>query len=153
MASKDKGRPELSVIKKAVLRLVQGLVSKSIYRGIEIIMSPCCKVYFTNYDISCDPDNPGNYIVTVTINTPLYLLNKGVVQLGVGSYQSKHIDYVDGSTTLTFTNVVADPSDTHLSVVAFMGLFPEGDVNFTSITYRISSDVSPIPDPVFPTCP
>lgn len=69
-------RPTLSTMKRTVLKTIQGLVSKTLYRSIEILFQPCCDVTITNVEAVC---NSGNYDITITLDKSINMLGNGLI--------------------------------------------------------------------------
>jgi hypothetical protein len=69
-------RPTLSTMKRTVLKTIQGLVSKTLYRSIEILFQPCCDVTITNVEAVC---NGTNYDITITLDKSINMLGNGVL--------------------------------------------------------------------------
>jgi hypothetical protein len=72
-------RPTLSTMKRTVLKTIQGLVSKTLYRSIEILFQPCCDVTITNVEVDCSSVTPGNYDITITLDKSISMLGNGVL--------------------------------------------------------------------------
>lgn len=72
-------RPTTATIKRTILRTIQGLVSKSVYRAIELILSPCCHpVIKGTPKVECAEDK---YIITIQLDKPINLYGLGVETL------------------------------------------------------------------------
>jgi hypothetical protein len=69
-------RPTLSTMKRTVLKTIQGLVSKTLYRSIEILFQPCCDVTITNVEAVC---NGTNYDITITLDKSINMLGNGIL--------------------------------------------------------------------------
>lgn len=91
-----------SQIKNNILNYISRLVSKTLYRSIEILFKPCCDITITNVEAVCSSVTPGNYDITIT-------LDKGINMLGNGTL----LVFVDG--------VIASTN--------FEGLIPYNDSN------------------------
>ena len=103
MATPSTGRPILPTMKKSILTFIDGLVSKSIYRAIEIILSPCCTTNIVS--ISHSLVTTGVYNITVTLDQPTTLLNKGFAYLLIGNaIYSGPVSFTDGN-TIQFSHV------------------------------------------------
>jgi len=69
-----------SQIKNNILNYIRHLVSKTLYRAIEILFKPCCDVSIINAEAVCLPLEPyGTYEVTLTLSRPLGLLGNGLI--------------------------------------------------------------------------
>jgi len=69
-------RPTLSTMKRTVLKTIQGLVSKTLYRSIEILFQPCCDITITNVEAVC---NGTNYDITITLDKSINMLGNGII--------------------------------------------------------------------------
>lgn len=74
---------------------------RSVYRAIEIVLSPCCDLTGTGV-ASCNDDN--TYTLTVTTNENISFLGKGVATL-----------LIDGS---QFTGVVTEPNTIYVETAS-----------------------------------
>ena len=72
-------RPTLSTMKRTVLKTIQGLVSKTLYRSIEILFQPCCDVTITNVEAVCNSVTSGNYDITITLDKSINMLGNGII--------------------------------------------------------------------------
>ena len=79
--------------KQPILAQIQNLVSKTVYRAISIILSPCCDIT-GEATVSCNDDD--TYGVSITTTNTLGLLGKGIATVQVGSS--------------IFTGVVTEPN-------------------------------------------
>lgn len=97
-------RPTLATMKKTVLRTIQGLVSKALTRGIEILFSPCCDPAVTA--VTTCGSGPDLYNVTYTIANPPNLLDRGYLQIIIGGKQVQSLATpYTGQSTITLTDV------------------------------------------------
>jgi hypothetical protein len=64
-----------SQIKKNILNYISRLVSKTLYRSIEILFKPCCDITITNVEAVC---NGTNYVITITLDKSINMLGNGV---------------------------------------------------------------------------
>ena len=80
--------------KQPILAQIQNLVSKTVYRAISIILSPCCDIT-GEATVSCNDDDT-TYGVSITTTNALGLLGKGIATVQVGSS--------------IFTGVVTEPN-------------------------------------------
>jgi hypothetical protein len=65
-----------SQIKKNILNYISRLVSKTLYRSIEILFKPCCDITITNVEAVC---NGTNYDITITLDKSINMLGNGVL--------------------------------------------------------------------------
>ena len=65
-----------SQIKKNILNYISRLVSKTLYRSIEILFKPCCDITITNVEAVC---NSGNYDITITLDKSINMLGNGLL--------------------------------------------------------------------------
>lgn len=79
--------------KQPILAQIQNLVSKTVYRAISLILSPCCDIT-GEATVSCNDDD--TYGVSITTTNALGLLGKGIATVQVGSS--------------IFTGVVTEPN-------------------------------------------
>ena len=80
--------------KQPILAQIQNLVSKTVYRAISLILSPCCDIT-GEATVSCNDDDT-TYGVSITTTNALGLLGKGIATVQVGSS--------------IFTGVVTEPN-------------------------------------------
>jgi len=93
-------RPPLTSLKKSVLDTIRGLVSKSVYKAIDIIMSPCCEIT-SEAVISC---GDSGYNITLTYTPKPVYLGKGTLLVFVNNILVTSVAY-DDSGTLQLNNV------------------------------------------------
>lgn len=65
-----------SQIKKNILNYISRLVSKTLYRSIEILFKPCCDITITNVEAVC---NGTNYDITITLDKGINMLGNGLL--------------------------------------------------------------------------
>ena len=70
-----------SQIKKNILNYISRLVSKTLYRSIEILFKPCCDITITNVEAVC---NGTNYDITITLDKSINMLGNGLLLILVG---------------------------------------------------------------------
>ena len=68
-----------SQIKKNILNYISRLVSKTLYRSIEILFKPCCDITITNVEVVCSSVTPGNYDITITLDKSVNMLGNGLL--------------------------------------------------------------------------
>lgn len=73
-----------SYTKASILAFLKNQVSKRIFKAISLILSPCCSTEIVEVVFECDDDNPGNYIVTITLSEPINFggAGKGILLVG-----------------------------------------------------------------------
>ncbi len=65
-----------SQIKNNILNYISRLVSKTLYRSIEILFKPCCDITITNVEAVC---NGTNYDITITLDKGINMLGNGLL--------------------------------------------------------------------------
>jgi hypothetical protein len=105
-------RPTLSTMKRTVLKTIQGLVSKTFYRSIEILFQPCCDVTITNVEAVC---NGTNYDITITLDKSINMLGNGIILVlvnGVAASASDEglIPYNDSNKIVLLDSDIGDSS-------------------------------------------
>ena len=65
-----------SQIKNNILNYISRLVSKTLYRSIEILFKPCCDITITNVEAVC---NGTNYDITITLDKGINMLGNGIL--------------------------------------------------------------------------
>jgi hypothetical protein len=65
-----------SQIKNNILNYISRLVSKTLYRSIEILFKPCCDITITNVEAVC---NGTNYDITITLDKSINMLGNGLL--------------------------------------------------------------------------
>jgi hypothetical protein len=65
-----------SQIKNNILNYISRLVSKTLYRSIEILFKPCCDITITNVEAVC---NGTNYDITITLDKSINMLGNGIL--------------------------------------------------------------------------
>ncbi len=68
-----------SQIKKNILNYISRLVSKTLYRSIEILFKPCCDITITNVEVDCSSVTSGNYDITITLDKGINMLGNGII--------------------------------------------------------------------------
>jgi hypothetical protein len=68
-----------SQIKKNILNYISRLVSKTLYRSIEILFKPCCDITITDVVATCSSVTPGNYDITITLDKSINMLGNGIL--------------------------------------------------------------------------
>jgi hypothetical protein len=147
-------RPTTATIKRTILRTIQGLVSKSVYRAIELILSPCCHPVVKSVSAECVGFGGYNTQITVQLvnSINLYGAGQGSIFLWVPDLNifigSKTI-YTD-SNTLVFQFI--NPGAFGIfdaSVELYMPTSSDGLVGISLSTEDFEID---IPECVIPDC-
>ena len=86
-----------SQIKKNILNYISRLVSKTLYRSIEILFKPCCDITITNVEAVC---NSGNYDITITLDKSINMLGNGLLLVIVENF----VTVVDGSALIPYND-------------------------------------------------
>ena len=126
--------------KQPILAQIQNLVSKTVYRAISIILSPCCDIT-GEATVSCNDDDT-TYGVSITTTNALGLLGKGIATVQVGSS--------------IFTGVVTEPNTIFVETLTTTAGTKDVVVTLilpTNVAGTIAvTQVFTIEDVVFPSC-
>ena len=126
--------------KQPILAQIQNLVSKTVYRAISIILSPCCDIT-GEATVSCNDDDT-TYGVSITTTNALGLLGKGIATVQVGSS--------------IFTGVVTEPNTIFVETLTTTAGTKDVNVTLilpTNVAGTIAvTQVFTIEDVVFPSC-
>lgn len=124
--------PPTASVRQNILNFLRAIVSKRIYRAIELILSPCCPVSILSVDVVCNEDD--EYDITVTLDSNISLLGIGKYQLffevdGVlieGNFTNGNTITVTGQTLTSGTTDVSGylflPTNSDATVGAFLDL-------------------------------
>jgi len=117
-------RPTLSTMKRTVLKTIQGLVSKTLYRSIEILFQPCCDVTITNVQVDCSSVTPGNYDITITLDKSINMLGNGALLVLVNGVVASVDDnglipYNDSTKIVLLDSDIGDSSGGFKNVIVF----------------------------------
>jgi hypothetical protein len=148
-----------SQIKKNILNYISRLVSKTLYRSIEILFKPCCDITITNVEAVC---NGTNYDITITLDKSINMLGNGVLLVLVdGVVASTNyeglIPYNDSNKIVLLDSDIGDSSGGPKNVVVLF-LLPGTPLNniqsFKDLTPGVftlaaNDDI----DWNFPSCP
>ena len=104
--------------KATILAFVKNLVTKKVYKALQALLSPCCYPILTGVEFTCDPDNAGNYVATLTFDRAieagstflLFYIDNAVATEGDAGGEPFFIATSTGSTqvvTNIFTNIVS----------------------------------------------
>ena len=131
-------------VKNSILSFIRNLVSKSVFKSIDTLLSPCCDLSIDSISFECTGTDLAT--ITVVLNNPISFPIAGFINLsGLDNVKfSKTITYT-GEKTLTFTNFKIDSGQTDITYSLFLA-FPSGTGILQGIYYqaRIVTDV--------PTC-
>ena len=88
-----------SNIRASILGFIKHLVSKSLYRAIEILLKPCCDISATGNAVC---SNINRFTLTITLDKPLpaFPAPYDIAIFAVHSAVS-NVTYIPGSTTIT----------------------------------------------------
>ena len=112
-----------SQIKKNILNYISRLVSKTLYRSIEILFKPCCDITITNVEAVCSVDGDlGNYDITITLDKGINMLGNGILLVlvnGVAAVLSGEalIPYNDSNKIVLLDSDIGDSSGGPKNVV------------------------------------
>ena len=139
-----------SAIRRSILAFVRHLLSKSLYRAFELLLSPCCPPVITNATAVCNGDS--TFTVTVTLANAISLAGVGfdslVLFAGFGpGWFVNATGYDAGTNTITFSNVVPFSDDDTFAVAIEMFLPTNTTDTIGVILY------SNIVSLYFPLCP
>lgn len=121
-----------SQIKNNILNYISRLVSKTLYRAIEILFKPCCDITITDVQAVCTVDgDPGNYDITITLDKSVSMLGKGLALIIVGNnvvYNTDGLSFpYNDSTKIVLTNVnIGSASSGGNFAVSILFLMPVG---------------------------
>lgn len=108
-----KSTPNAGVIKQ-VINFVAGLLPTKLVKAIDILLHPCCDLEITA-KATCTGEY--TYDLTIDFSRPVYLNDSGIFYVTVGGYIVRFNEatlgssigtWIDGTTTLTLTNVHID---------------------------------------------
>lgn len=154
-------RPTLSTMKRTVLKTIQGLVSKTLYRSIEILFQPCCDVTITNVEIDCSSVTSGNYDITITLDKSINMLGNGILLVLVdgviASTNSEGLNPYNDSTKIVLLDSDIRDSSGGFKSVDVLFLLPGVPLNniqgFSQLTPGVFTLASNDIDWYFPSCP
>jgi hypothetical protein len=148
-----------SQIKNNILNYIRHLVTKTLYRAIEILFRPCCDIAILGVKPICS-STPGTYDVTITLDKSINMLGNGLMMILVGNTVATVagntlIPYNDGKTiTIEGLNIGTVAGVTE--GVSILFLLPAGlstgntninDLTPGSFVFSVSED-----DFTFPPC-
>lgn len=86
--------------RQSILSLLRNLVSKTILRAIDIILSPCCTSSIESVEVSCGEET-GSYDLIIHLSESVPMLGKGFASIQVGA-----ISINDGPTPYNDTTII-----------------------------------------------
>ena len=101
-----------SQIKNNILNYISRLVSKTLYRSIEILFKPCCDITITNVEAVC---NGTNYDITITLDKSINMLGNGIILVLVNGVTASASDeglipYNDSNKIVLLDSDIGDSS-------------------------------------------
>lgn len=120
---------EPSKYKRSFLAQVKHLVSKTMYRAFEIILTPCCTPTIVNVDIVCGT----NYDITLTLTDVINLRGNGRAFLFIGGSVVGSESWTD-SNTITFSNIPTAAGTYDMNLQLFMPTNTNKTVGVTMVT-------------------
>ena len=147
-------RPTLSTMKRTVLKTIQGLVSKTLYRSIEILFQPCCDVTITNVEAVC---NGTNYDITITLDKSINMLGNGLLLVLVNGFSigDGPTLYNDSNKIVLLDSDIGDSSGGFKNVVVFFllpGVSLSNATDFSQLTPGVFTLAISDLDWNFPDC-
>jgi hypothetical protein len=148
-----------SQIKKNILNYISRLVSKTLYRSIEILFKPCCDITITNVEAVCTEDGDfGNYDITITLDKSINMLGNGVILVIVdGVVASTNfeglIPYNDSNKIVLLDANIGNSSGGPKGVSVFFLLPGAPLTDFSQLTPGVFTLASSKDDWTFPSCP
>ena len=147
-----------SQIKKNILNYISRLVSKTLYRSIEILFKPCCDITITNVEAVC---NSGNYDITITLDKSINMLGNGILLVIVENFVtvvdgSALIPYNDSNKIVLLDSDIRDSSGGPKGVSVFFllpGTSLSNLTDFSQLTPGVFTLASSNRDWTFPSCP
>lgn len=149
-----------SNIRNSILGFIRHLVSKTLYRSIEILLRPCCDIYVTDVQATVNCVS-GTYDITFTLSKSVNMLGNGVMLiLGGNGLVTSSIDgnplfpYND-SNKFTLTDLDLGTTSATSSTFSILFLLPSaGQVDkleeLTPGVFTFADSADPFP---LPTCP
>lgn len=148
-----------SQIKKNILNYISRLVSKTLYRSIEILFKPCCDITITNVEAVCTVDgDPGNYDITITLDKSINMLGNGLLLVIVEDILTKIdnsalIPYNDSNKIVLLDAYIGNSSGGPKGVSVFFLLPGAPLTDFSQLTPGVFTLASSKDDWTFPSCP
>ena len=126
--------------KTSLLAQVKHIVSKTLYRAFDILLSPCCSPVISNIEVECGSD----YNITVTFTNSINLKGKGDAFLIADGLQIATTSWLD-SNQVVFTGVSASAGTYDFQVKLFLPTNSEENIGVML--------VSQTDETVLPSCP
>ena len=144
-----------SQIKKNILNYISRLVSKTLYRSIEILFKPCCDITITNVEAVC---NSGNYDITITLDKSINMLGNGLLLVLVENIltvidSSGLTPYNDSNKIVLLDANIGNSSGGPKGVSVFFLLPGAPLTDFSQLTPGVFTLASSKDDWTFPSCP
>lgn len=144
-----------SQIKKNILNYISRLVSKTLYRSIEILFKPCCDITITNVEVVCTVDgDPGNYDITITLDKSINMLGNGLlfilvdgVAIGDGPFPYNDSNKI----VLLNVNINNTPGDYDVAIFFLLPSSPA--ISFETLTPGVFTFANTASTVEFPSCP
>ena len=150
-----------SQIKNNILNYISRLVSKTLYRSIEILFKPCCDITITDVQVDCSSVTSGNYDITITLDKSINMLGNGILLVLVdGVVASTNSDgptsYNDSNKIVLLDANIRDSSG-GFKVVDVLFLLPgvplSNITDFSQLTPGVFTLAASDLDWDFPSCP
>ncbi len=145
-----------SQIKKNILNYISRLVSKTLYRSIEILFKPCCDITITNVEVVC---NGTNYDITITLDKSINMLGNGLlliqvdgVLIEVDGNGGAPIPYND-SNKIVLLNVDINNIPGDYDILIFFLLPSSPAISFETLTPGVFTFAITASTVEFPSCP
>ena len=121
---------EPSKYKRSILNQLKHLVSKTLYRAIEILLTPCCTPVIGSVESECDGID---YNITVTLTNPINLRGKGLAILLLGGNVVSTETWTD-TNQIVFTDVNGTAGTYDAQVQFFMPTNSEDTIGVSLYT-------------------
>lgn len=151
-----------SQIKNNILNYISRLVSKTLYRSIEILFKPCCDITITNVEADCSSVTSGNYNITITLDKSINMLGNGIILVlvdgVVASTNSEGLNPYNDSTKIVLLDSDIGDSSGGFKNVTVLFLLPgvplsniQGFKDLTPGVFTLAANDDTDWD--FPSCP
>ena len=147
-----------SQIKKNILNYISRLVSKTLYRSIEILFKPCCDITITNVEAVCSSVTPGNYDITITLDKSINMLGNGLLLVLVEDFvtvrdNSALTPYNDSNKIVLLDSDIGNSSGGSKGVSVFFLLSASPATSLETLTPGVFTLAVSDIDWNFPSCP
>lgn len=144
-----------SQIKNNILNYISRLVSKTLYRSIEILFKPCCDITITNVEAVC---NGTNYDITITLDKSINMLGNGLLLVLVEDFitvidSSALTPYNDSNKIVLLDANIGDSSGGPKGVSVFFLLSASPATSLETLTPGVFTLATSDLDWTFPSCP